>query len=187
MDIPIIITDSNNKTKIKSIEDAFAHFKVTVKVTSISIDSPDVRPLSRNETLSGIENRVKRLIKHYYDKNALFISIQKGTTILDADEIPPKLTVACAIYKPSIMGLVDTVFSDRELELPIEIRTLVESGMEVYEAYEEYYKQKPKGGSWSLYDQINIVTHETELMWMTNTVTKTIRKLIENGTAFKIF
>lgn len=83
MELPIVITDSSNKTKIQSIENGFAHFKAIVKVVSIAMDSPDVRPLSRNETLSGIENRVKRLLNHYHDKNAIFISIQKGTTILD--------------------------------------------------------------------------------------------------------
>ena len=151
------------------------------------MDSPDVRPLSRNETLSGIENRVKRLLNHYHDKNAIFISIQKGTTILDTHEVPPRLTVASTIYKPSIMGLMDTVFSDREIEMPTGIRTLVENGDEVYEAYEKYFGQAAKGGTWSLYNQINDLSQESELVWMTNTVIKTIRPLIEHGIAFKTF
>ena len=172
------VTKNTNEQKIAAFDTAvqtlFPHAGRSIVLFKNEFDA---RPLRREEIERAAHENARRLlseIRNNYpnEKGVFVIMIQKGTNLMDDEN---NCLLLCSVAIHSIDTTIELfICSDEEVNIPPQMRTLVHSGMELYQAWQTVLGDAFQNGKGSPFE---IQTGRSEINWIRFTIEKALGEL----------
>lgn len=140
--------DSNAPTKRNALDIALKNLGIEGEIIYIEPNEPVVaRPTQRRDIKLAAEKRALGIFPKENRKDCFSVGVQKGNTLNDVTE-PFFLEGHCVVKgeKGIHYGI------SRPVELPLEIRRLVQKGTDLYDAYEKIFGPEIRNPEWSIYE-----------------------------------
>ncbi len=168
------ITDAANKNKLDGIQNALRKIPISdIYFDPIACEQNEYKPLNIGSIILALDERAENLLKNYEnplkDTLVYVIAVQKGVDLTDGQ--PAKLICAVSITAKDNSKFCRVLNST---DLPEEIRTLIKKGMDLYDAYGEFFGEEIKQKKISLYEKL---TGKSESSWIEETTLNVLKSL----------